>query len=125
MVCASGVVDINHAWIREAPPGAPMMAGYLCLDNTGDTTLILTGVESAAFTHIMMHRTETVVGIARMVHQNEVIIPAGKQVCFEPGGLHLMMPAPQQRLVAGNQVELILQFADAPLKHIQVPVKAP
>ncbi|VAW77087.1 hypothetical protein MNBD_GAMMA15-1070 [hydrothermal vent metagenome] len=115
---------INHAWIREAPPGAPTLAGYLCLDNKGEAEVTLTGVSSPAFKRIMMHRTKTVDGMSRMLHQNKVIVPAGKQVCFEPGGLHLMISAPEHRLVAGDQVELILQFSKGPGKHIQVPIKA-
>ncbi len=122
---AGGSIDINQAWIREAPPGAPMLAAYLCLDNTGDSAVTLTGVESPVFDHVMMHRTENSGGMTRMIHQDQVVIPAGKKVCFEPGGLHLMMPAPEQRLVAGDQVEMILQFPDAPCQRIQVPVKAP
>lgn len=125
MASADGNLAINHAWIREAPPGAPMLAGYLCLDNRSNKALTITGVESPAFSHIMMHRTEITDGMARMLRQNEVTIPAGKQVCLEPGGLHLMIPAPEQRLVAGDQVELILQFSDGHLEHLQIPVKAP
>jgi len=122
---AADTLEINDAWIREAPPGAPMLAGYLCLDNSADTAVTLVDVDSPAFRHVMMHRTETVDGMARMMHQDEVIVPAGKRVCFEPGGLHLMMPAPEQRLVAGDQVELVLHFADDECRRIKVPVKAP
>ena len=122
---ASETLEIDNAWIREAPPGAPMLAGYLCLDNPSDTTVTLVGVDSPAFRHVMMHRTETVEGMARMMHQDEVVVPAGKRVCFEPGGLHLMMPAPEQRLVAGDQVELLLHFANEECRRIKVPVKAP
>ena len=122
---AADTLEIDHAWIREAPPGAPMMAGYLCLNNTGDTSVTLTGVDSPAFEFVMMHRTEMVNGMARMAHQGKVVVPAGKRVCFEPGGLHLMMPAPEPRLVAGDTVELVLQFAHDACQRIQVPVRAP
>ena len=125
MTNAAENLEINDAWIREAPPGAPMLAGYLCLDNSGDKAVTLIDVESPAFRHVMMHRTETVDGMARMMHQGEVTVAAGKRVCFEPGGLHLMMPAPEQRLVAGDQVELLLHFADETCRRIQVPVKKP
>ena len=87
--------------------------------------MTLTGVESPQFEFIMMHRTETVNGMARMLHQDKVMIAAGKRVCFEPGGLHLMMPAPAQRLTAGERVELDLLFADGSKQRIPVPVKAP
>lgn len=125
MVSAADTLMITNAWIREAPPGAPMLAGYLCLNNTADTPVTLVGVESPVFEYIMMHRTETVDGMARMLHQDQVVVAAGTRVCFEPGGLHLMMPAPEQRLVAGDQLELNLQFADGSSRRIQASVKAP
>ncbi|TCK18789.1 hypothetical protein DFR30_2073 [Thiogranum longum] len=125
MASAADSLEIDHAWIREAPPGAPMMAGYLCLENNADAPVTLVGVESPQFEFIMMHRTETVKGMARMLHQDKVVIAAGKRVCFEPGGLHLMMPAPEPRLVAGDRVELDLLFEDESRRRITVPVKAP
>jgi copper(I)-binding protein len=64
-------------------------------------------------------------GMARMQHQDRVVIPARKQVCFEPGGMHMMMPAPAQRLVAGDRVKLDLLFANGSRQPIQVPVKVP
>ena len=118
-------LEVDNAWIREAPPAAPMLAGYLCLENRTDTPVTLVGVESPLFEFVMMHRTETVNGMARMLHQDKVVIAAGKCVCFEPGGLHLMMPAPEKRLLAGDRVELDLLFEDGTKRHITVPVKAP
>ncbi len=122
---ATGTIEIDNAWIREAPPGAPMLAGYLCLHNTTGAAATLVGVQSPLFPHIMMHRTEIREGMARMMHQDTVDVPAGQRVCFEPGGLHLMMAAPDQPLRAGERVELELQFADGHSQRIQAPVRAP
>lgn len=125
MAGAADTLKIDKAWIREAPPGAPMLAGYLCLENGADTPVTLVGVESPMFEFIMMHRTETVNGMARMLHQDKVVIAAGKRVCFEPGGLHLMMPAPEKPLHAGDRAELDLLFEDGTKRRIKVPVQAP
>jgi len=122
---AADAIEIDNAWIREAPPGAPMLAGYLCLHNPTGATVTLTAVQSPLFPHIMMHRTEIREGMARMMHQDTVDVAAGQRVCFEPGGLHLMMTAPDQPLKAGDQIELVLQFADGHSQRILAPVRAP
>ena len=108
---ASGLV-VDSAWIREAPPGASMMAAYLVISNPGDTDARLVAVESPAFAHVMLHKSETVDGVARMLHQDSILIPAHGSVTLEPGGYHLMMPAPDAGLRTGDQVEFLLHFAD-------------
>jgi hypothetical protein len=60
----------------------------------------------------MMHKSATVDGMARMLHQDSIPIPAHASVALEPGGYHLMMPAPETPLSAGDQVEFLLHFDD-------------
>jgi copper(I)-binding protein len=110
-VCAGDLL-IEQAWVREAPPGAAMMAAYLTITNRGDRDVTLTGVESNAFEHVMLHKSETVDGIARMLHQDSIRVPAHASVRLEPGSYHMMMPAPRTRLSAGDQVDFILHFED-------------
>jgi copper(I)-binding protein len=109
---AGGGVVVDGAWVREAPPGARMMAAYLAISNPGDTDARLVAVESPAFAHVMLHKSEMVDGMARMLHQDGLLIPAHSTVTLEPGSYHLMMPAPEPRLKAGDQVEFLLHFAD-------------
>ncbi len=122
---AAADIEVRDAWIREAPPGAPMLAGYLCLFNRGETPATLTGVTSPRFAHVMMHRTETRDGVARMRHLAEVTLAPGRQECFAPGGMHLMMPAPDQPPHAGDRVELTLHFADGDSRRVVAAVRAP
>jgi copper(I)-binding protein len=107
----SGLV-VDSAWVREAPPGASMMAAYMVISNTSDMDARLVAVESPAFAHVMLHKAETVDGVARMVHQDNILIPAHGSVALEPGSYHLMMPAPEVRLKDGDRVEFLLHFAD-------------
>jgi copper(I)-binding protein len=111
---ASGGNDIvvDNAWIREAPPGASMMAAYLVINNLSDSDVELVGVDSPSFAHVMMHKSETVDGVARMIHQDSLVIPAHGSLALEPGSFHLMMPAPETRLTQGDKVDLMLHFAD-------------
>jgi copper(I)-binding protein len=105
-------IAVDNAWIREAPPGASMMAAYLVINNLSDRDIELVGVDSPAFAHVMMHKSETVDGVARMMHQDSLVIPAHGSLALEPGSFHLMMPAPETRLTQGDKVDLLLHFAD-------------
>lgn len=122
-VSAGGEIEVTGAWVREAPPGARMLAAFMVIRNAGDQDAILTGVDSPAFNHVMLHRSIMVDGVARMQHQDDIRIPAGGSVSLEPGSFHLMMPAPESRLQAGDQVEFLLHFADESCVRITADVK--
>ena len=54
---AAGRIGVFDAWIREAPPGATMLAGYATLKNTGDAPLTILTVQSDAFRMTSLHET--------------------------------------------------------------------
>src|SRR5512141_558875 len=54
---ASGHLVVERAWIRTAPPGAMMLAGYATIRNEGDASLTLTGADSADFSSISIHES--------------------------------------------------------------------
>ena len=116
-------LQVEDAWVREAPPTARMMAAYMTLKNPGSSEAVVVRVESPAFSHIMLHKSEVVDGVARMMHQDELKIPAGGSVELEPGGFHLMMPAPEKRLNAGQRVEFILTLADGNSIRVQAEIR--
>lgn len=120
---AQAEVQVEDAWVREAPPGARMLAAYLTVNNSGAEDLVLVEVQSPAFSHIMLHKSEVVDGVARMIHLDEIVIPAQGSVQLQPGGMHLMMPAPEARLSAGDRVPLVLIFADGNRLEVQADVR--
>jgi len=119
---ADPAILVENAWVREAPPGAQMMSAYMTLKNTGPDDIVLASVESPAFTMVMLHKSVIVDGIARMSHQDDLLIPAGGSVELKPGSFHLMMPAPGERLRSGDQVEFNLIFADGSTTRVQAGV---
>jgi hypothetical protein len=123
LAAAQPDIQIEDAWVREAPPSARMLAAYMTLKNSADQDQVLVEVQSPAFSHVMLHRSEVIDGVARMIHLDEVVIPAGGSVQLEPGGLHLMMPAPETRLSAGDRVPLVLLFADGNQIEVQAEVR--
>jgi copper(I)-binding protein len=109
---ASDKIEIDDAWIRQAPPGMQMTAGYMELENKTDKAVSLTGARSKDFGRIELHRTEITDGMARMIQQQKVDVPAGGKAIFKPKGLHLMMFNPVRELKPGDHVMVELQFSN-------------
>jgi copper(I)-binding protein len=109
---ADSTIVIRDAWIREAPPNSAVLAGYMILENQTDKSQSLTSASSTAFGRAMIHRTEQKDGMAHMMHQKQVTIPAKGKVVFAPGGYHLMLMEPKRSLRAGDQADVDLFFED-------------
>jgi copper(I)-binding protein len=120
---AAQQLTVEDAWIREAPPGAPMLAGYLILHNHSDQERALVAAESPAFGMVELHRTVLEDGMARMVAQKRIPVPAGGQAALKPGDYHLMLMKPQQPLKAGDTADLTLHFDDGSSMTIQAVVR--
>ena len=123
LATADSELQVENAWVREAPPSAHMMAAYMTLKNPGSSDTVLTQVDSPAFDHVMLHKSEVVDGVARMIHQSEIVIPAQGAVELKPGSFHLMMPAPEKRLVEGDRVDFVLTFSNGDISRVQADVR--
>ena len=120
---AAEPISARDAWVRAAPPGVTVLAGYLTLENHGATPRALLGVSSPQFQSVEMHRTEVKDGVASMSAQTRLEIPAHGTLHFAPNGYHLMLMDLRQPLQPGGQVELRLRFdAGAPLL-VHAPVR--
>lgn len=108
----SGPLVVHEAWIREAPPNAMALAGYLSIENQGAHERALVAVRSPAFGRVELHRSIQEGGVAKMVPQDSMPIPAGGTLVLRPGDYHLMMMHPTHRLHAGDTVEATLRFDD-------------
>ena len=123
LATADSELQVENAWVREAPPSAHMMAAYMTLKNPGSSDTVLTQVDSPAFDHVMLHKSEVVDGVARMIHQHDILIPAQGSVELKPGSFHLMMPTPEKRLVEGDRVDFILTFSNGETVRLQADVR--
>lgn len=120
---ADGELIVRGAWIRAAPPNAPVLAGYMTIENHSRTSKSLVGAASPAFSDVTIHRTEHIDGVARMSHVVKVDIAASGKRVFQPDGYHLMLMQPKQPLRAGNRVPLELRFADGSKVSVVFPVR--
>lgn len=115
---------VENPWIREAPPTAKAVGGFMVVHNHGSQERALVAAESPAFNEVQLHRTEMHGEMAKMVQQSRVALAAGGSVNFEPGGLHIMLMGPKQVLKAGDQVPVSLRFENGETMQVTFEVRA-
>lgn len=120
---AAGGLAVQDPWVRAAPPVSGMTAAYLIIENAGATPRTLQGVQSDAFERIELHRTVEEAGVARMLEQTSIGVPAGGRVVLRPGDYHLMLMGFRQPLQAGDSVELRLLFDGEEMLSVTAPVR--
>lgn len=124
----SNSITIQDAWIREAPPNASAMAGYMTINNTTTQDRTLTFAKSKQFNAVEFHRTIIKNGVAKMRRHEELTIPAGKSLEFKPGDFHLMLMSPKAELKVNDEVTVTLcVLIDDKIKEVDVimPVRKP
>lgn len=105
-------VMVKNSWIREAPPSAMALGGFMVLQNMTTKEVALVGASSPDFSSVMLHRTIMEGGMSKMVHQRMIKVPAKGEVTFQPGGYHLMLMNPKHAVKAGDRIEITLKFED-------------
>ncbi|MBU6198048.1 MAG: copper chaperone PCu(A)C [Xanthomonadaceae bacterium] len=105
-VGAAGHLVVEQAWIRAAPPDAPMLAGYATLKNDGDAPVVVTGASSADFGDVSLHESFSENGVERMRQLGNVSIAPGASVVFTPGGKHFMLMDAKRALKSGDWVKI-------------------
>lgn len=107
-------ITIQDAWARPSA-GADMNGViYFRIMNDGDETDTLLGAETpsaqAAEVHESMADDN---GVMSMKPRENIEIPAGGEVEFKPGGLHIMLVDLKKPLAVGDEVTLTLRFEKA------------
>ena len=121
-IAADATFTVGEPWIREAPPTVRVMAGYMAMVNTGNTTVTVTSISSPDFEAAEIHRTVVKEGVARMLPVTQLDIPANSQLKLEPGGLHLMLFEPQRPLLEGATVTLTIHRSNGSNVTVTAPV---
>jgi copper(I)-binding protein len=110
----SGSLYIDHPMIEEAPPNAPVLGGYVSIQNSGDTDDRLIAIESSAAEKVELHQSTISDGIARMQPMKDGLpVPAGETVWLGDDGTHAMFVKPLERYRVGDEVPATLVFEKA------------
>lgn len=119
---ADAQLTVRDAWIRTAPPNAPL-AGYMTLENRSGAARSLVAARSSAFGQVTIHRTEHAAGSTTMSQAAGVELPAHGRLVFGPGSYHLMLEQPRQALRAGDSVPVVLRWADGSALTVKFEVR--
>ncbi len=120
---AEAEITVEGAWMRMPPPVADTAAGYLVLNNSGDTDVSITSVESDAANKSAFHSMSMHEGMMHMKKMEKVIVPAHGKLEFSPGGNHLMLKDLKRELKEGDYVMLKLNTSDGHTVNVHVEVR--
>lgn len=120
---ASAELMVSNTWIREAPPNAKVLAGYMDLMNHGDKAITITADVSDDFERIEIHDMSMDKGMMKMKKLDTLEIPPHGTVKLQPGGMHMMLINPKKRLRDGDQAMIAIKLDNGERKELLVKVK--
>ncbi len=97
-----------------------MTAGYMVLRNHLTVPDAVVGATCECARVVELHRMIHEGMTMKMEPVQEVALPAGAEVRFEPHGLHLMLVDLQQELASGSKTKVTIRFRN----HAPVTVEA-
>lgn len=118
-----GQLHIDHPWSREMPPVAPTAAAYFVIHNKGAEADRLLGASTPVAGKAELHEHLHEGGVMKMQQVQDVVIPAGGEVKFEPMGYHVMLFELKQQAKDGERFPLTLTFEKAGKVEVQVAVQ--
>ncbi|HSD70728.1 MAG TPA: copper chaperone PCu(A)C [Woeseiaceae bacterium] len=113
----------SHARLFAPLPGRTASVAYLDLENRSSRSITLHGASSPAFARAELHETTISNGVASMRPLASIVVEAGSQMRFEPGGKHIMLIDPLKAVLPGASVLLQLHYDDAGLLAIEAEVQ--
>jgi copper(I)-binding protein len=122
-VQADEILDIDDAWIAEAPPVAPVMGGYMKIENKTDKLISITSASCPDFEKVEIHEMSMSGGMMKMRQIEKLDVPANGKVELQPGGYHLMLINPKQPFKKGDTLTVTLHTADGQSKAVIMEVK--
>lgn len=120
---AGELLQIEDAWLAEAPPVSKVMAAYMTIDNDSQQQQQAVAMVCKEFERAEFHRTMDKDGIASMQYQQVLSIPANSAMKLEPGGYHVMLYEPARRLLAGDRTGCSMEFDDGTTIKFDLVVK--
>jgi copper(I)-binding protein len=121
----AGDLRIGQPWTRATGERTPAAAGYMTIRNTGSTPDRLIAAETPRAGRVELHEMTMTAGVMRMREiAGGIALPPGQETRLAPGGLHLMLIAPQGGFVQGTRVPVTLVFERAGRIAVELAVEA-
>jgi copper(I)-binding protein len=125
LVCAVGLlfdltptraaeIAVSQAWSRATPKGATVAAGYLTIENHGDSADSLLSASTPVAGRVEIHEMIEAGGIMRMRPAKDgLAIPPNGRAVLAPGSSHLMFLDLLAPFSEGDRVPVSLDFEKA------------
>lgn len=125
LVSAKETTDLRatEAWATASLKGAETTAAYVTIENTSDTALTITDIDTPN-AHAMIHSMTNDNGVMRMRHLNHIDIPAHQTVKLEKHGMHIMLMHMDAPLKEGDTLPLTFTLSNGDTLTVNAPVKA-
>ena len=121
----AGALRISAATSRATPIAGVTGAGYLKIENAGESDEVLLGASAEVASGVELHEMSTVDDVMRMRALPEGLrIPAGGHVELAAGGTHLMLLGVKRPLIAGEKLPVTLRFARTGEVRVDLLVQA-
>ena len=120
---AGEILDINDAWVAEAPPVAPVMGGYMKIENGTAKPISITRASCPDFETVEIHEMSMSGGMMKMQQIEQLVVPANGKVELKPGGYHLMLMMPVGPLAGGARVTVDASADDGRVFRFELPVE--
>lgn len=128
-ICAASAgtpsgLSVAGAWARATPPGTPVAAVYLVIDNTAGEADRLLAISTDRAGSAEVHTTVHEGDLAMMRRVDPLQVGAGERIVFEPGGTHVMLIGLKSPLAEGQSLTLVMNFERAGVRRVEVRVMA-
>jgi copper(I)-binding protein len=118
-----GALTIRQPWSRPAQAGMNGV-GFMTIANAGKTPVTLKRMETATADSVEIHQSAMVGGVMTMREfEKGVVIPAGGQIVFAPGGYHFMILSLKADLKVGQKVPVTLVFDNGRKVQVDLAVQ--
>lgn len=102
--------NVTNAWARPSTKGHNSSVYMIIKNDDLENQEELIAVECDKAERTELHNNVNVNGIFEMVPIDNLVIPAGRTVYFQPGGLHVMLMNLKEDLREGESFNIILSF---------------
>jgi len=121
---APAAVSITNAWSRATPPATTV--GVIYAELVADATDELIAIEADAVAQrVEVHVSSNDGGTMKMRPLTSLALPAGQQVRFQPGGMHVMLIGLRKPLLAGATIPVTFKFRSAASVRIEAKIIGP
>ena len=110
---ADGIMIVEAFARASATPVAKAGAAYVSVMNHGSEADRLVAVSSPVAKSALVHQTEVVDGVMKMLEAGPVEIAPMATLEMKPGGLHIMLMGLSRPLRSGEEIDIALTFEKA------------